>query len=140
MANGATNASTSPGSAGRRRQHPERAFGAATSKGSSAGAVSCEIVAAKPYELVWRTVPTALYPDSTEWTIRLHGAGSATRIEQSFTVLRGPKVLAVLYGLLLPAHRDRTAALTEDLHRLGDLARRSPHGANPEVSGLDSRS
>ena len=90
---------------------------------------TCEIVAAKPYELVWRTVPTALYPDSTEWTIRVHGAGSATRIEQSFTVLRGPKVLAVLYGLLLPAHRDRTAALTEDLHRLGDLARRSPHGA-----------
>jgi hypothetical protein len=100
---------------------------------------TCEIVTARPYELVWRTVPTALYPDSTEWTIRLHRAGSATRIEQSFTVLRAPKVLAVIYGLLLPAHRDRTAALTEDLRRLGGLARRSPTDANPEVSRLDSR-
>jgi hemerythrin-like domain-containing protein len=100
---------------------------------------TCEIVTADPYELVWRTVPTALYPDSTEWTIRLHRAGNATRIEQSFTVVRGPKLLAVIYGLLLPAHRDRTAALIEDLHRLGDLARKSPSYANPEVSRLDSR-
>lgn len=86
---------------------------------------TCEIVTATPYELVWRTVPTAIYPDSTEWTIRLHGAGNATRIEQSFKVVRGPKVLAVMYGLLLPAHRDRIAALTADLHRLGELAKRS---------------
>jgi hemerythrin superfamily protein len=83
----------------------------------------CEIVTATPYELVWRTVPTVLYPDSTVWTIRLHRVGTTTRIEQSFTVVRGPKVLAVIYGLLLPAHRDRTAALTADLRRLGELAR-----------------
>lgn len=82
----------------------------------------CEIVAAEPYELVWRTVPTALYPDSTEWTIRLQRTGNATEIEQSFRVVRGPKVLALAYGLLLRAHRDRTAALLEDLRRLGDLA------------------
>ena len=91
---------------------------------------TCEIVTAEPYELVWRTVPTALYPDSTEWTIRLHRAGNTTRIEQSFHVIRGPKVLAVIYGLLLPAHRDRTAALTEDLRRLGDLARSQPAQQN----------
>ncbi len=92
---------------------------------------TCEIVTAEPYELVWRTVPTALYPDSTEWTIRLHREGNATRIEQTFKVVRAPKLLAVIYGLLLPAHRDRTAALTEDLHRLGDLARRSHSEASP---------
>lgn len=82
----------------------------------------CEIVTAKPYELVWRTVPTALYPDSTEWKIRLQRTGNTTEIEQSFTVVRGPKLLALAYGFLLPAHRERTAALIEDLRRLGDLA------------------
>jgi Hemerythrin HHE cation binding domain/Polyketide cyclase / dehydrase and lipid transport len=85
----------------------------------------CEIVSANPYELVWRTVPTALYPDSTEWRIRLSHRGKMTHVEQSFTVVRGPKLLALVYGLVLPAHRDRTAALTEDLRRLGDLAVRS---------------
>lgn len=82
----------------------------------------CEIVTAKPYELVWRTVSTALYPDSTEWKIRLGRTGNTTEIEQSFRVVRGPKLLALAYGVLLPAHRDRTAALNEDLRRLGDLA------------------
>ena len=82
----------------------------------------CEIVTAEPHELVWRTVPTALYPDSTEWKISLRRTGTATDIEQSFRVIRGPKVLAFVYGLVLPAHRDRTAALIGDLRRLGDLA------------------
>jgi hemerythrin-like domain-containing protein len=82
----------------------------------------CEVVASEPYELVWRTVPTTLYPDSTEWTIRLRPVGRRTEIEQTFRVVRGPKVLAVLYGLVIPAHRDRIAALTEDLRRLGSLA------------------
>ena len=82
----------------------------------------CEVVAAEPHELVWRTVPTALYPDSTEWRISLQGVGNTTDIEQSFRVTRGPKLLAFLYGLVLPAHRDRTAALIADLRRLGDVA------------------
>jgi hemerythrin-like domain-containing protein len=82
----------------------------------------CEIVTATPYELVWRTVSTALYPDSTEWKIALHGAGETTEIEQSFRVVRGTKLLAFVFGVLLPAHRDRTAALTQDLRRLGDAA------------------
>ncbi len=82
----------------------------------------CEIVACDPYALVWRTVPTLFYPDSSEWAIRLAHTPSGTRIEQEFTVLRAPKVLDALYALMIPAHRDRTAALTEDLRRLGDLA------------------
>jgi hypothetical protein len=88
----------------------------------------CEIVTATPYELVWRTVSTALYPDSTEWKIALRSAGELTEIEQSFRVVRGTRLLAFVFGALLPAHRDRTAALTEDLRRLGDLAM-SPTGA-----------
>ena len=84
----------------------------------------CEIVAADPYELVWRTVPTVVYPDSSEWRIALEAEGSQTIISQRFRVLRAPKVLSVVYALLIPNHRDRTAALIEDLERLGDVARR----------------
>jgi hypothetical protein len=85
----------------------------------------CEVVSADPHELVWITVPTALYPDSSEWRIALTEVDGGTRISQQFKVLRAPKVLAVLFALVLPAHRDRTAALREDLTRLGTVAARS---------------
>jgi hypothetical protein len=84
----------------------------------------CEVVSADPYELVWITVPTALYPDSSEWRIALTEVDAGTRISQQFRVLRAPKVLAVLYALVIPAHRDRTAALVDDLTRLGTVAPR----------------
>jgi len=84
----------------------------------------CEIVSAEPYELVYRTVLTLRFPDSTEWTIRLRPNGTGTTIEQSFQVVKIPKVLAWLYALLIPGHRDRTDALTEDLRRLGAIAAR----------------
>ena len=82
----------------------------------------CEVLAGEPHELVWRTVPTTLYPDSTVWRIRVSPTEGGTRLEQSFEVVRAPKVLEVLYATLVPAHRDRAAALTEDLRRLGALA------------------
>jgi hypothetical protein len=91
----------------------------------------CEVVAAEPYELVWRTVPTAFYPDSTEWAIRLRPDGAGTTIEQTFDVIRAPKVLDVVYALMIPAHRDRTAALTDDLRRLGAVALSTASTSDP---------
>jgi hemerythrin-like domain-containing protein len=85
----------------------------------------CEIVEATPWELAWRTVPSLLYPDSSEWRIRLHEAAGGTRIEQTFRVLKAPRILDVVYATALPSHRDRTRALTEDLRRLGALAART---------------
>ena len=85
----------------------------------------CEIVAAEPHELVWRTVPTTFYPDSSEWRIVVAEHDGGSTIEQSFEVIRAPKVLDLLYARLIPAHRDRTAALTDDLRRLGDVARQA---------------
>lgn len=85
----------------------------------------CEVVSADPYELVWVTVPTAAYPDSSEWRIALDRVDTRTRISQQFRVVRAPKLLGVIYALVLPAHRDRTTALSEDLTRLGDVAARS---------------
>lgn len=85
----------------------------------------CEVVCAEPHELVWRTVPTRLYPDSTEWALRLSRADGGTRIEQTFRMVKGTK-LEVVYATFLPAHRDRTAALTRDLERIGALAQSAP--------------
>ena len=82
----------------------------------------CEVLAAEPPELVWRTVPTAFYPDSTIWRLRVTPTAGGTRLEQSFEVVKAPKVLEVVYATLVAAHRDRDDALTADLRRLGALA------------------
>src|SRR5690349_10752458 len=82
----------------------------------------CEVVSADPYELVWRTIPTALYLDSSEWRLTLEEAGDGTTISEQFQVLRGPKALVVALGVMIPAHRDRTTALVADLERLGKVA------------------
>jgi hypothetical protein len=94
----------------------------------------CEVVGAAPWELAWRTVPTVLYPDSTEWRIRLHEADGCTRIEQTFKVVKAPKILDVVYATVIPAHRDRTQALTDDLRRLGALAARTT-ARTPDTTG-----
>jgi hypothetical protein len=89
----------------------------------------CEVVSAVPYQLTWRTVPTTFFPDSSEWQIAPEKVDGGTAITQHFHVLRAPKVLSVLYAGMIPSHRDRTAALVEDLERLGEIARRPPTAA-----------
>lgn len=87
---------------------------------------TCEIVSMEPpRQIVWRTVPTLLFPDSTQWGILLEPTSDGrTRIRQSFKVLRAPWLLDRLYARLIPAHRDRDARLAEDLVRVGEAARR----------------
>jgi hypothetical protein len=83
----------------------------------------CEVVDATPWTLTWRTVPTLVYPDSTEWTISLHDTDRGTRVEQSFRVVKmPPRLLVRLYARMIPGHLDRTEALTADLRRLGACA------------------
>lgn len=86
---------------------------------------TCEIVSVDPpHRISWRTVPTPLFPDSTEWRIQLEPAGEGrTLIRQSFTVLRAPWLLDRLYARLIPAHQDRDARLAQDLARVGGAAR-----------------
>ena len=79
-------------------------------------------VADAPHRLVWRTVPTLFFPDSSRWTIELSADERGTRIVQSYAVLRAPKVLSLLYSILVPSHRGRGTELTADLQRLGELA------------------
>jgi Hemerythrin HHE cation binding domain/Polyketide cyclase / dehydrase and lipid transport len=88
------------------------------------------ITADAPRAFAWRTVPTTFFPDSTEWRIDLEPVDGSTRITQSYRVLRAPAVLARCYAVLVPSHRDRRDALTDDLQRLGEVAASS---AEPTV-------
>lgn len=87
---------------------------------------TCEIETVDPpNEIVWRTVPSPLFPDSTRWRIQLESTSQGqTLICQSFTVLRAPWLLDRLYALLIPAHQDRDARLAQDLARVGAAALR----------------
>ena len=78
-----------------------------------------EVVRAdRPHELVWRTVPSGPYPDSVEWRLSMIEDGSGTRVNESFRVLKLPRVMEWLVGVAVPAHRDRTQDLLDDLGRL----------------------
>jgi len=86
---------------------------------------TCEITTVDPpRQIVWRTVPTLLFPDSTQWRIQLEPTSDGrTLITQSFTVLRAPWLLDRLYARLIPSHQNRDARLAEDLARVGTVAR-----------------
>jgi hypothetical protein len=78
-----------------------------------------------PHELVWRTVPTRLFRDSTVWSIRIEpAADGGSTIIQSYDVVKLGPVLDRLFWLLVPTHRDRRPALAEDMRRLGEVAAR----------------
>jgi uncharacterized protein YndB with AHSA1/START domain len=82
-----------------------------------------EILAVEPgHAISWRTVPSRRYPDSTRWTLSVEPVGDRTLLRQEFEILRLHPVVDRLLFLLLPPHRDRSAALEADLRRLGELA------------------
>ena len=70
-------------------------------------------------------------PDSTAWTFVLTAEGPGTRIRQAFRILRISRFMELVIGALVPAHRDRRAALQEDLVRQGQIAARQ---LRPDVS------
>jgi hypothetical protein len=80
------------------------------------------IVADAPRQLAWRTVPSRLYRDSTEWHIVLEPHDGGTRIVQTFTVLKLNPVADRLIYAFVKAHRNRLAALNGDIERLGRIA------------------
>jgi uncharacterized protein YndB with AHSA1/START domain len=83
----------------------------------------CEIVLADPpRELRWRTVPSRLIPDTTEWRITLEPDGGKTRIVQSYEVIMIARWFLWVVTRINPPHLDRTEALTGDLRRLAAVA------------------
>ena len=83
----------------------------------------CEVVAFDaPRTISWRTIPTRRYPDSTIWTYEIEPTDAGCRISQRYEVVKlGPIMDRVFYAIV-PAHRDRTAALADDVRRLGEHA------------------
>ena len=75
-----------------------------------------------PRALVWRTGGLWGRVDSTQWRIDLEPVGAGTRIVQTYQVLRVAPGLDRVYWRLIKAHRDRRAALADDLDRLAALA------------------
>ena len=83
----------------------------------------CEVQAAEaPTEISWRTLPTPLYRDSTLWTYELTRTDTGCRITQRFDVVKISPFFDRLFYAMMPAHRDRSEALTGDLVRLGEVA------------------
>ena len=77
-----------------------------------------------PHTLSWRTVPTRRYPDSTVWTLTIEPDGTGSRVEQRFEVLKINPIAERIFYLLVKPHRDRSAALREDIGRLVAVAER----------------
>lgn len=77
--------------------------------------------AQKPTRFEWHTVSPAFYRDSTAWEISLSPTTNGTEVTLSFQVLELSRPLEWLIGRIVPAHRDRTCDLAEDLGRLKEV-------------------
>jgi uncharacterized protein YndB with AHSA1/START domain len=83
----------------------------------------CEVLTAEaPHTFAFRTVPGRFARDSSLWTFTIEPDGSGTRLTQSYRVLRLNPILDRLLYLIMPAHRDRSGALRDDLERIARLA------------------
>jgi uncharacterized protein YndB with AHSA1/START domain len=71
-----------------------------------------------PRRLAWRTVPRFPYADSVQWDLSLTETPEGTAVTESFEVVKIPKVMEWGIAVAMPAHRDRSADLAEDLGRL----------------------
>lgn len=81
-----------------------------------------EVVAAEPGRtLVWRTLASRLYPDSTEWRIGLVADGSGTAITESYQITKLPRPVEIFFYWFNPTHRDRRQDLETDLNRLKEF-------------------
>jgi hypothetical protein len=84
---------------------------------------SCTVVSWEPSrELGYRTSGGAAFADSTEWRFTLTPADGGTVIRQSFQVVSLRVWADRVIWALIPAHRDRLAALRADLGRLAAIA------------------
>jgi uncharacterized protein YndB with AHSA1/START domain len=81
-----------------------------------------------PRELVWETIGPPLMRDASLWRVRLDPVDGGTRIRQEFRILSMAAWADRVVAAVIPAHRDRIAALAADLRRLGEVARVSAGG------------
>jgi hypothetical protein len=102
---------------------PGARFRATNTAGRSTWRRVSEVVEADaPRAFAWRTVPTAMYRDSTDWRITLEPIEGGTRIAQTFDVVHIHPMMDRLFWLLVKVHRDRSAALESDIERLAAVS------------------
>jgi uncharacterized protein YndB with AHSA1/START domain len=82
----------------------------------------CTITEVEPERLLVYRTGGGLPPDSTQWRFDLEPIASGTRIRQSYSILKLPRLTELSILLLMPAHHDRRPALVADLARLGEVA------------------
>jgi uncharacterized protein YndB with AHSA1/START domain len=96
----------------------------------------CVIETAVPgRELSWRTQGPWPTRDSARWRITLAPRAGGTEVRQTFEVLNLPDWFARVIERMIPAHRDRSAALAADLRRLGEVAGRLSGSRSQGASG-----
>ena len=110
-----------------RRRHGRRAgarFQGRNENGRFKWTRQCEVLSVdEERSISWRTVPTKLrYRDSTIWTYELEPTERGCRITQRFEVVQLGPVMDRLFYAAIPAHRDRSDALADDVRRLGEHA------------------
>ena len=86
--------------------------------------------------LSWRTVPTRLYTDETQWWLTIESDDDVTTIVQTFEVLKLNPIMERLFHLLIPAHRDRIEALRDDLRRLASVAETVDLSRQPDAKAV----
>ncbi|HZT67110.1 MAG TPA: SRPBCC family protein [Acidimicrobiales bacterium] len=78
-----------------------------------------EVMAIEPGRtLVWRTLSSKLYPDSTEWCIEVRPEGTGTTVRESYRITHLPRALEIFLYWFNPDHRDRRNDLEQDLLKL----------------------
>ena len=98
-------------------------FRGRNAQGSYRWTRQCEVLAVDAGRSIsWRTIPTPLHRDSTIWTYVLEPTEAGCRITQLFEVVLLGRVLDRILYAAVPAHRDRSAALADDVRRLGERA------------------
>ena len=88
-----------------------------------------------PRRLSWRTIPTLLFVDSTDWCLTLEADDGCTRIVQTFEVTKCPRWWEWVVAHVNKPHIDRSAALNADLQRLASLAEATSREHTPTSEG-----
>lgn len=83
---------------------------------------TCTITTFEPGRAFGYRTSGGVPPDSTAWSFELEPEGTGTRIIQRYNVIKFSCVLELATYAFVPAHRDRTEALRQDLVRLGAVA------------------
>ncbi|MGH8994617.1 MAG: SRPBCC family protein [Acidimicrobiales bacterium] len=75
----------------------------------------------RPGHFRWKTVKAGPYPDSVEWAVALEAVEGGTKVTEGFRVVVLPRWMEAAIGIAMPAHKDRTQDLADDLGRLKAL-------------------